>query len=353
MESTSPLITTIIPTYRRPRLLKRAVRSVLNQTFHHLQVCVYDNASGDETAEMVADLAKQDHRVKYHCQPENIGARSNFKFGMANVDTPYFSFLSDDDFLLPDFYETALEGFQNFPDAAFSAGSVITMTDSGKVLYAPLSLWSKEGYFSPPEGLLEIIGEKHPIWTGILFRRSIIENVGVLDPEVGSIDLDFVFRIAAHYPFVISKKPCAVCVNHPSSSSALPNLNDVWPGWLKMIRNLTEDKQIPANIRTIFEQKLLAEIKKMIFWIGVRSIPAGKYQQALDTAQVLNDHFRLKSKAQLLNLLANICQRSRLIHQTFVLVLNLRRYVMSYARRDRARLQAEYAHLSKLTDGPS
>ena len=33
-----PLITTIIPTYRRPKLLQRAIKSVLNQTYPHFQV---------------------------------------------------------------------------------------------------------------------------------------------------------------------------------------------------------------------------------------------------------------------------------------------------------------------------
>ncbi|RKX41747.1 MAG: glycosyltransferase family 2 protein, partial [Thermotogae bacterium] len=65
-----PLITTIIPTYRRPKLLQRAIKSVLNQTYPHFQVCVYDNASGDETAEVVAEFAKKDPRVKYYCHPK-------------------------------------------------------------------------------------------------------------------------------------------------------------------------------------------------------------------------------------------------------------------------------------------
>ena len=79
-----PLITTIIPTYRRPNLLRRAIKSVLNQTYPHCQVCVCDNTSGDETANVVAKIAKKDPhpRVKYHCHPENIGAIKNFKYGL-------------------------------------------------------------------------------------------------------------------------------------------------------------------------------------------------------------------------------------------------------------------------------
>jgi glycosyltransferase involved in cell wall biosynthesis len=70
----TPLITVIIPTYRRPKMLGRAIRSVLNQTFPDLQVCVYDNASGDETTQVVVEFAERDSRVRYHCHAANIGA---------------------------------------------------------------------------------------------------------------------------------------------------------------------------------------------------------------------------------------------------------------------------------------
>jgi glycosyltransferase involved in cell wall biosynthesis len=118
----SALITTIMPTYRRPERLKKAIQSVLKQTYPHFQLCIYDNASGDATAEVVAEFAK-DARVKYHCHPENIGSAENFQYGLSHVETPFFSFLSDDDFLLPEFYEETLRGFKKFPEAAFSMGS--------------------------------------------------------------------------------------------------------------------------------------------------------------------------------------------------------------------------------------
>ena len=54
-----PLITTVIPTYRRPALLAQAIRSVLTQTYPHFLVCVYDNASADETADVGVDEATQ------------------------------------------------------------------------------------------------------------------------------------------------------------------------------------------------------------------------------------------------------------------------------------------------------
>ncbi len=104
MSSALPPITAIICTYRRPEMLKRAIRSVQSQTFGDFQICIYDNASGDETAAVVAELAQRDSRIKYHCRPENIGPLANYVEAMKDVKTPFFAFVADDDLMLPNFY---------------------------------------------------------------------------------------------------------------------------------------------------------------------------------------------------------------------------------------------------------
>ena len=102
-------VTALIPTYKRPKLLRRAILSVLNQTHSNLQISVFDNASGDTTEKMVSQLKKNDTRIFYHCHSTNIGALQNFKYAFESVNTPYFSVLSDDDVLAPDFYTNAIE----------------------------------------------------------------------------------------------------------------------------------------------------------------------------------------------------------------------------------------------------
>jgi glycosyltransferase involved in cell wall biosynthesis len=87
-----PLITVIIPTFRRPKLLRRAILSVLNQTFSAFQVCVYDDASNDNTQKVVTELAEADSRIKYYCHEQNIGVVENFNYGLKEVNTPFFRF---------------------------------------------------------------------------------------------------------------------------------------------------------------------------------------------------------------------------------------------------------------------
>ncbi len=214
-------ITTIITTYRRPLLLKRAVSSVLKQTYSDFQVCVYDNASDDETEEVMRELVKKDPRVKYFRHPENIGMMANYKYAFDRIETPYFSFLSDDDFLLPNFYETALDGIRQFPDAGFSACGVLQLDESGNFVGDPLSLWAREGYYSAIDGLIEMIKTRFrfPVPTGVLFQTGIICDIkpNYNDGLDFFWDPDYLMRIAAKHPVVISKKPCAIYLAHTQS----------------------------------------------------------------------------------------------------------------------------------------
>ena len=288
-ETPKPTITTIIPTYRRPQQLKQAIRSVLQQTYPHFQVCVYDNASGDDTALVVAEMAKADPRVKYHCHPENIGAYNNFQYGLERADTPFFSFLSDDDLVLPEFYETALASFDSHPDAMFSATDVFHVGLQGRLLQMALETWTP-GFYHPPDGLIAVLEHGCSLWTGILFRRAVTEEVGLLDLETGTVaDIDFILRMAARCPFVVSKHPCAV-FDHSTVRAPIP-VEEIWPGVLKMTRNLTEDKSLPLDVRTYAERVLLGSFEKGLFRSGISYLFRGCADDARKVAALLRDQF--------------------------------------------------------------
>jgi len=184
--STKPLITTIIPTYRRPQLLQRAIRSVLAQTYPHFQVCVYDNASGDETAAVVRTLAGADHRVKYYCHTENIGAFKNFVFALERLDTRFFSILSDDDILLPSMYKLALSNLEKFPEAMISVALTIGVDNGGRVRFVATS-GRNAGLHTPPEGMLSMleVGQA-PIWTGMVSAEKFSRKSGASTRRQGS-----------------------------------------------------------------------------------------------------------------------------------------------------------------------
>ena len=300
------IITTIIPTYRRPKLLGRAIRSVLNQTYPYFKVCVYDNASGDETAEIVSEIAKHDSRVNYFCHKNNIGMIDNFIYGMKRVETPFFSFLSDDDVLLPYFFQTVMDGFKAYPDAIFSAGATVHITEHGEVLNVPLHLWQREGFYSPPEGLLNMLGGKHPEWTAIVFRKEIVDKIGMLDKDIGyPMDLDYELQAATRFPFVVSKKPCALFVTiNTSFTHTFEDDQFIKWGFHRMIDKLQKNYFLPEDTRALATEKLIIWYRWIFFWNGVKLIKQNKFDKVKVISNALSTGLNSKNKAIILHTLA-------------------------------------------------
>jgi glycosyltransferase involved in cell wall biosynthesis len=291
VDFTGKTVTAVIPTFRRPRLLERAIHSVLAQTHRDLRVRVYDNASGDETADVVRVIAAADGRVSYHAHETNIGATRNFQFGMQRVDTPFFSCLSDDDVLFPDFYATALSAFDAVPDAMMSICSTLEFTSDGRFLYAPLALWPRAGRFDPPAGALAMLDNRHATWTGIVFRKAVIDEVGTIDADVGPpADLDFELRIAARYPFVISSAPCAAFLNHAARVSAGEDAS-VIAGYRRMAGNLVADDRIDAGFRARLGPLLERQMQRKLIEIIVKGLCGGQDDVAGHGAELLSSDF--------------------------------------------------------------
>lgn len=91
----TPLVSVIIPTYKRPHLLVRAINSVLNQTYSNLDVLVVDDHSEDDTPSVVRDI--NDPRMRYVEHPVNKGLPAVRNTGIRMALGEYIAFLDDDD----------------------------------------------------------------------------------------------------------------------------------------------------------------------------------------------------------------------------------------------------------------
>jgi hypothetical protein len=93
-----------IPTYDRPKMLRRALDSLRGQTYTHWKATVFDDSESSESREVVEGVA--DERIIYFRNPRRLGAAANidqcfspFQF----ADGDYGCVLEDDNFWLPDF----------------------------------------------------------------------------------------------------------------------------------------------------------------------------------------------------------------------------------------------------------
>ena len=344
----SALITTIIPTYRRPKLLRRAIRSALAQTYPHVRVCVYDDVSNDETADVVEDIIREDSRVSYYCHPKNCGSVCNYNYAFKNIRTPFFSLLADDDILLPEFYEIAVEGLNKYPEAAFYATDVIPMKPDGTVVEVSNS-WGN-GYYLPPEGLLAMCqnGRYPPIWTGTLFRTMVIEHIGLLDEEVGTIyDHDYSQRIAAVLPYITSKIPGAIYLVNPVSMSFAIDHDIAWRGAMRMISNLTDDNRIPLSVREQVRDCLTRALVQRTIGHGKECIISKRHDRANNIANILYRHLDAKLWASTIYVTSKCCSHFDGFHGMLLYLIDLRHRLRSQKRNGSISDTRKYAHYLK------
>ena len=99
-----PLCEIRVPTYQRPQLLERALRSLLAQTHRHWRALVLDDSPAQEGRSVVASLA--DDRITYRPNPARLGGAGNIDQAFASgplLGGAYACVVEDDNWLLPDF----------------------------------------------------------------------------------------------------------------------------------------------------------------------------------------------------------------------------------------------------------
>lgn len=97
-----PLVSVIIPTYKRSKMLSRAIESVLSQDYKNIQIIVVDDNDPktdyrNQTEELMQKY-QSDYRVKYIKHQKNLNGAAARNTGINNSDGKLIAFLDDDDF---------------------------------------------------------------------------------------------------------------------------------------------------------------------------------------------------------------------------------------------------------------
>lgn len=115
MPTGHPLVSICLPVRDGEEFLAETAESVLAQDHDRLELVISDNASDDGTEEICRELARSDHRVRYHRQPHNIGLLNNFAEVQRLARGEYFKWIGDDDWLAPTYLSRCLAAFTEDP----------------------------------------------------------------------------------------------------------------------------------------------------------------------------------------------------------------------------------------------
>lgn len=195
----SPLVSVVIPTYKRPDYLIRAVESVLNQTYPNIEaIVVDDNNPETEARRRTEDIMKQfedDPRVKYLKHEKNKNGSAARNTGARSSKGEYVAFLDDDDEYTPKRLEAMLKRFSKLsPDYGVCYSRYICRMPDGKEI---ISKEHREG-----DCFINALMKELKIGFGSnnLVLKSVYDAIGGFDESFKrNQDHEFLIRLLQKY----------------------------------------------------------------------------------------------------------------------------------------------------------
>jgi glycosyltransferase involved in cell wall biosynthesis len=93
----SPHVSVILPVHNGVAHLREAVQSIRDQTFSDFELLIIDDASTDCTTQLIAQLSKEDKRIRTLRHHTQMGVTASLNEGFTNTQSPFIARMDADD----------------------------------------------------------------------------------------------------------------------------------------------------------------------------------------------------------------------------------------------------------------
>jgi glycosyltransferase involved in cell wall biosynthesis len=195
----SPIVSVVIPAYNRAGTIKRAIQSVLAQTFEEYELIVVDDGSSDTTRQIVQSI--KDDRVKMIIHEHNRGAAAARNTGMQTARGKYIAWLDSDDEWLPLKMEAQLNTLRKVSNEVKACYTAYERVEKDlTVVYIPRTTEARSVYLTCDLG---------PGST-LMFERAVLDKIGFLDETLKRYeDAEWLLRYFSSYRLVGLDTPLA------------------------------------------------------------------------------------------------------------------------------------------------
>jgi glycosyltransferase involved in cell wall biosynthesis len=262
-----PLITIAIPTFNRASWLHDCVASGLSQTYRNFEIVVSDNASIDNTQEVLKQFS--DPRLRVIRQQNNVGFIPNWNACLAHAKGEYIIFVSDDDRIAPYLLERCIELIAQDPTIPVVMAICDThLVSRHRTRPGQISAQLRTGVCSGAEILIEYLRDRIDVaMTSIMLRTAALRAAG------GFITtLPHACDVAAWAPLLLVGKAgfvneaCATYTVHSEIQSLTLGIDQVMrDGWRvadlisvkadQLVADLAERQVIKKQVRRCFARR--------------------------------------------------------------------------------------------------
>lgn len=157
-------ISVILPVYNGEKYVSNAIESILNQTYHNIELIIINDCSADNTLQIIEDYAKKDDRIKIYFNDFNQKLPKSLNIGFSKASGDYWTWTLDDNTYHTDALEKMAEVLDNNSRIA--------------LVYADFTISDMEGKVirEMEEGEPEEIRFKDNIGACFLYRKSLAEK---------------------------------------------------------------------------------------------------------------------------------------------------------------------------------
>ncbi len=182
-----PKISIIMSVYNGMPYLKKAIRSILTQTYKNFEFIIVDDASTDRSWEYLKSV--KDKRVKPIKNKKNLGLAASLNIALAKSSGEYIARMDADDISLPKRLETQLELLQKDQSIELCGVWAKLIDENNKVIGRVHKPKADKDIKKMSRWITGII---HPTWLG---RRKMFEKLKGYNPDYDMAeDLDFLIR---------------------------------------------------------------------------------------------------------------------------------------------------------------
>ena len=195
------LVSVIIPVYNRGRTVRKAIESVLAQSYSKIEVIVIDDGSQDETVSVVKELARSASHIRLIEHGQKKGAQAARNTGIRAAGGEWIAFLDSDDYWLPYSLEVRLKAaMERQVQVVHSECLVVKDKRSAPQLYG----------VPPMSGAVykELLQRPGPMFQSMLIQKEALARIGYLDETIKSFqEWDTSIRLARYFEFGFVPEP--------------------------------------------------------------------------------------------------------------------------------------------------
>lgn len=200
-----PLVSIICTCYNHEKYVIEALDSIINQTYPNIETIIIDDASSDNSVEIIENWVKKNNSSSFIKNEINLGSTKTFNKAVKTAKGEYLVDFAADDLLLPSFIEKIIEKFRNseFKNLGLVYSNLENINEDGTHL---------NFYFDVDKNLQTI--EKRKVGDAFsfiidsgkticspsaIFKRDVFNKLNGYDESLMYEDLDFWIRLAREY----------------------------------------------------------------------------------------------------------------------------------------------------------